>query len=254
MPPTSRKPPGPRSHAGAESGWSCRRPRRRLRSSRRSPGAGGTFCPSLLHGSTLRGASACRAGSSPSLRDRDGVLATTDNAFNLRFLLHVRVRPGWNDVITAIPGPSTLLSTVFTLDVDDGTQTIRLADSVPLGSLPPNGFAVLSDGSQVVSQPREITGLSLYEDKVSISWDSAASTAGNSTVHDVLRSSMRQLPVGGGPSETCLGSTSASITSDSEFPQQGEGFSYLVRGRNAAGTGTYGFQSNGTERITRACP
>jgi hypothetical protein len=34
----------------------------------------------------------------------------------------------------------------------------------------------------------------------------------------------------------------------------GSGFWYLVRGRNACGTGTYGLESTGRERIVAACP
>ena len=54
-----------------------------------------------------------------------------------------------------------------------------------------------------------------------------------------------------------LGGINASWTApwaaDLEVPAPGHGFWYLYRGRNACGTGSYGFRSGGSERITTVC-
>ncbi len=41
---------------------------------------------------------------------------------------------------------------------------------------------------------------------------------------------------------------------DPDSPVAGVGYWYLVRGRNDCGTGTYGQQSDTTERMTAVCP
>ncbi|PYT08355.1 MAG: hypothetical protein DMF49_05520 [Acidobacteria bacterium] len=104
------------------------------------------------------------------------------------------------------------------------------------------------------ARPAEVGNLRLAADRVTLAWDSAAPAAGSGTVHDVVRGDMRQLPAGTGP-ETCLASGIAgTTTTDPATPASGEGYRYLVRGRNVCGAGTYGFQSNGTERASAACP
>ncbi|MEW5807642.1 MAG: hypothetical protein AB1756_09900, partial [Acidobacteriota bacterium] len=103
--------------------------------------------------------------------------------------------------------------------------------------------------------PSEVRNLRLGWDKKTLTWYSAASGAGQGTVHDVLRFSLSELPVGTGPSETCLASgVEEGRAEDSQSPVAGEGFGYLVRGRNSCGVGTYGFSSDGSERTSDACP
>ncbi|MGH2651667.1 MAG: hypothetical protein ACRDHK_10705, partial [Actinomycetota bacterium] len=58
-----------------------------------------------------------------------------------------------------------------------------------------------------------------------------------------------------GSSETCLASGVPGATvSDSAMPVPGSVFYYLVRARNACGTGTYGYRSDGSEITSAACP
>ena len=108
--------------------------------------------------------------------------------------------------------------------------------------------------------PGEIARLQVgTSSKNGLSWCSAAAGAGNSTLHQLVRGIAAELPVGNGVSESCVvnGSTSPFAT-DTSVPAAGQGFWYLVRGRNACGTGTYGFSGlhglPSTERTTTACP
>lgn len=74
-------------------------------------------------------------------------------------------------------------------------------------------------------------------------------------VHDVARGLVGELPVGAGLSEVCLASgISTHTASDTARPAPGSSFWYLVRRRDNCGTGVYGFASDGTPRVTSACP
>jgi hypothetical protein len=113
--------------------------------------------------------------------------------------------------------------------------------------------AILDPGSFAV--PAEVTELRFAEDKVTLLWDSAAPGAGDGTVHDLVVGSTSEFPVGTGLAEMCVASgVSEATTSHSVEPASGLGTWYLVRGRNLCGSGTYGFQSDGTERTTAVCP
>ena len=107
--------------------------------------------------------------------------------------------------------------------------------------------------------PSEIGRLIVGESgKDVLSWCSATLSGGTSSVHQVLRGEVVNLPVGGGIGESCLqiGSPSTTLT-DATVPPATQSFWYLVRGKNACGTGTYGFSRShetSTERITPACP
>jgi hypothetical protein len=106
----------------------------------------------------------------------------------------------------------------------------------------------------VWAAPAEASGLVLA-DKADMSWSSMSVPCGPGTTYNVLRGTLAQLPVGGGADQTCVGSglleTSAADTDD---PDAGSGFYYLVRGGNGCGDGSYGFASGGTERLGAACP
>jgi hypothetical protein len=105
----------------------------------------------------------------------------------------------------------------------------------------------------VFSAPAEIADVVLPTE-TQLSWTSAAPQAGSSTVYDVWRGPAERLPVGG-PFETCLASgVAATSTTDEAEPPAGGAYGYLVRGRNACGTGTWGTESNGTPRTTNVCP
>jgi hypothetical protein len=95
-------------------------------------------------------------------------------------------------------------------------------------------------------------------DQDTLSWCPEDLSAGTSTAYDVSRGSLNEFPVGNGPSETCIASLiTGPKTMDASIPATGDGFWYLVRGRNScplSGVGTYGYRSNGIERIVSACP
>jgi len=83
-------------------------------------------------------------------------------------------------------------------------------------------------------------------------WDVLA-TGGPTAAYDLVRGSLAQFPVGSG-AETCLASSQATTSFDDALdPAVGNGFWYLVRGRNACSTGGYGAATSGP-RSTSTCP
>ena len=100
--------------------------------------------------------------------------------------------------------------------------------------------------------PSEVADLG-FTDATTLVWTSAGS-AGPGTVHDVPRGLVSQLPVGSGAAEVCIASGPAATATDTATPGAGEAFWYLVRGRNACGTGSYGTDSLGGPRVTGVCP
>ena len=89
-----------------------------------------------------------------------------------------------------------------------------------------------------------------------IPWTAAAGSSASS----VLRGLVSALPVGpGGGDESCLGNAVSGTTmDDSDTPAADDSFWYLVRGVNACGEGTYGYQENNgvptVERQSTTCP
>ena len=113
-------------------------------------------------------------------------------------------------------------------------------------------------GGVALTVPAEIANVTFGADHSTIVWNSA-SGAGPGTVHDVLRGLTSQFPVGSGPGESCLAPGIAAATaSDPATPPVGSSYWYLVRGRNACGTGSYGFRevggAPGAERTSTSCP
>lgn len=159
--------------------------------------------------------------------DRDGVGDVCDNC---------PVVPNADQTEGGMPGVGLLCS-----------------DSDADGVLDPDDCAPLNGGSYAA--PGEPGSLVVESDRTTLSWSSAAPGAGTGTVHDVLRGALGQLPVGTGVSETCVGSgTPASFLADPEAPASGQGFWYLVRGRNACGASIYGSRSDATPSTSGACP
>jgi hypothetical protein len=108
------------------------------------------------------------------------------------------------------------------------------------------------------SAPGEVANLRLGSDGASLAWDLLAGALPG-TVYDLSRGLASELPTGSGPSETCAASgTSSPPVADVSRPGIGQSFWYLVRGRDACGTGTWGWAAaNGVptkEEIVRACP
>ena len=109
-----------------------------------------------------------------------------------------------------------------------------------------------------IPAPAEIAGMAIGPDRSAISW-SPVVNAGPGVVYDVVRGVVAEFPAGGGPAETCVATGVASTTiSDAATPAAQSSFWYLTRGRNACGTGTYGYAENhgvpGAERILNVCP
>jgi subtilisin-like proprotein convertase family protein len=107
----------------------------------------------------------------------------------------------------------------------------------------------------VFAVPGEIGGLVFQADEVTLSWDSAASSAGPDTRYDLLRGGLEELPPGSGGGETCLTqSVPGTSAQDTATPAAGAGFYYLVRGTNGCGDGGWGADSESSERSSGACP
>jgi hypothetical protein len=71
----------------------------------------------------------------------------------------------------------------------------------------------------------------------------------------VLRGLVPELALASRPSDACLatGLVAGSLT-DTERPAPGGSFFYLVRARNACGSGTWGTASSGAPRLVTGCP
>ncbi len=101
------------------------------------------------------------------------------------------------------------------------------------------------------AEPPEIAGLT-FESESTFSWQPGPPGLG--AIHDIARGLLDELPVGSGAAEICLVSEPSNSTTDLDPPAAGAGYWYLVRGRNDCGIGTYGQQSDTTERVTAVCP
>jgi hypothetical protein len=111
----------------------------------------------------------------------------------------------------------------------------------------------LPEDASAFAVPGEVSAVVLEGD--AIAWDSAALAAGSGTVYDVVRAGLHSQPPGSGPGEVCLAQgITTPATMDASVPPSNDGYWYLVRARNACGAGSYGTASNGTPRITDACP
>ncbi len=102
-----------------------------------------------------------------------------------------------------------------------------------------------------LSAPPETQHVVAGSDKSSYAWDAMS----GSPTYDVVRGELGALPVGpGGGEELCFnGLTSASVV-DSAQPAPGIGYWYLSRAVGSCGKGSFGQQSDATERTTTTCP
>jgi hypothetical protein len=111
----------------------------------------------------------------------------------------------------------------------------------------------LEDGG-AYAIPGEVAAVS-FTSKSRLDWSSAMPGAGVGATHDVVRGSLDFLPAGSDRTDSCLATGLHEVyLEDQAAVPAGDGFWYLVRGRNACGTGTYGFDSSGRERVVEACP
>lgn len=120
-----------------------------------------------------------------------------------------------------------------------------------------NVDCALADAS-AFAVPAEVAALLIGKDgsgAALLSWTSLASQAGTGTTYDAARgrlSTVAQQGLSDASALTCgLAGTS---TSDSGAVIAGDGFYYLVRGRNACGRGGWGRSSAFVERNVTACP
>ncbi|HEU4401463.1 MAG TPA: multicopper oxidase domain-containing protein, partial [Candidatus Polarisedimenticolia bacterium] len=109
-----------------------------------------------------------------------------------------------------------------------------------------------------VSPPGEVSNLAVASDKSTMTWDPLAGAPAG-TIYDLARGLVSDLPLGSGMPATCIASGAAAPpASDPSLPSLGQIYWYLVRGRSACGTGTWGWAAvNGvptTERSVNACP
>jgi N-acetylneuraminic acid mutarotase len=105
------------------------------------------------------------------------------------------------------------------------------------------------------SVPADVAGLTVASDKVTVQWSSAVPGSGSGTVHDLVRGRLGELPVGAGGSESCVAVGIAGASAqDLSTPPIGDGYWYLVRGKNVCGIGPYGHASGGSEEVSNACP
>ena len=97
----------------------------------------------------------------------------------------------------------------------------------------------------------ETQNLRVQSDKTSYVWD----TAQGASAYDVIRGALGAFPVGpGGGDEVCFDDLATPLLSDAALPAPNGGFWYLSRAENSCGLGSFGQQSDGTQRITTTCP
>ena len=109
--------------------------------------------------------------------------------------------------------------------------------------------------ASIFDAPHEIENVRLLANRTSMAWDSDAAHSGPGTVYQVLQGVAGQWPVGTGDGESCLAAETAETgLGGLPTPPPASGTYLLVRGKNACGTGSYGFDSSGGERLSTACP
>ncbi|HEX6852403.1 MAG TPA: hypothetical protein VF139_13475 [Candidatus Polarisedimenticolaceae bacterium] len=135
----------------------------------------------------------------------------------------------------------------------DGDLVGDACDSDLDGDCRANGPDCAPDDAGSFDPPTEITGLVAADDATTWTW--LPIDVGSGTLFDLARGVLAELRAGSHAGETCAvaGSPSTSA-SDPAVPPAGTGFWYLVRARNACGSGSWGAGSNGTPRSVAACP
>jgi len=106
-------------------------------------------------------------------------------------------------------------------------------------------------GAVMIPVPVETQNLVAAADKSTYSWTPVS----DATAYDVVRGNITALPVGSSAGgEVCFENRSAPAVADTAIPVPGASFWYLSQARNPCGHGPIGTQSNGTLRVTTACP
>ena len=129
----------------------------------------------------------------------------------------------------------------------------------PDPNLDPDGDGVcasldcMPEDSEAWAPPAEASSLAIESDAQTLSWETLAAQAGPGTVYDLMRGSWPASPAASSPGELCVAGLGAAVTQDATLPDPGETFWYVVRGRNACGTGTFGSSTSGVERPVAPC-
>ena len=111
--------------------------------------------------------------------------------------------------------------------------------------------AGICGGGTTITPPPEAQSVRAAVDKTTFTWFAAP----NATSYDGLHGILSALPVGpGGGDELCFPDLPFATLIETSTPSPGTGLYILVRCKNACGTGTYGTQSSGAQRITTTCP
>ncbi len=102
----------------------------------------------------------------------------------------------------------------------------------------------------LITAPGETSGLMAGSDKSTLEW----SPLPGASSYDLARGSLATLPAGTGPGGSCFAGLASPVLDDPDVPAAGSGYWYLSRAVNACAKGTYGTQSDGTERNPATCP
>ena len=165
-----------------------------------------------------------------------------------RFVRFVQTFQQTPDLVTAGAGTAIVTWTDLEPGADSDIYAMQVLAPFTVGPC---------DGSPA-SLPVEVDAVrvSLSGSDAVITWNLAT----RATVSSVLRGRVSGLPVGsGGADEQCLADdTELTTLTDSDSPPAGDAFWYLVRGENACGSGSYGFEARngapGAPRVSAACP
>lgn len=166
----------------------------------------------------------------------------------------------WGGFGSAIYGTGSRYRPSLSIADADGDGAADCADNCPSIANPAQADADFDGAGDAcdcapadagVALPPDASMLTFLGDGVTLRW----SNSGLSTVRRVVRGLVGELPVGSGVSETCLEpGLAGSSTTDAAVPQPGSAFWYHSSETNACGVGTYGNASDGTPRLTTACP
>ncbi len=102
------------------------------------------------------------------------------------------------------------------------------------------------------SAPPGEVSLVTFSSRVALSWSPDA--PGASSVYNVVRGLVSELRSHSVTSQQCITTaTAATMITDADVPSLGDGFFYLVRGRNSCADGSYGKDTSGVARLPIAC-
>ncbi|MDH3285265.1 MAG: hypothetical protein OEQ13_11035, partial [Acidobacteriota bacterium] len=128
----------------------------------------------------------------------------------------------------------------------DGDGVVNVNDCAP-------------DDGGAFSVPAEVSPITIDEGPSGesiLTWTSLAPQAGTGTEYDAASDTLASLrSIGGATGFADLDcGVAGTTTTDARAASPGDGFAYLVRGRNACATGAWGRDSDDVERAVTSCP